>query len=53
LIKALLDEAMAELQVQAQDIAALAAHLEMVLPSQQAPPSSEENGRPPDEPEDE
>jgi hypothetical protein len=34
LIKALLDEAIAELQVQGQDIAAVAAHLAIVLPSQ-------------------
>jgi hypothetical protein len=34
LLKTLLDEALAELQVQAQDIAALAAQVELVLPSQ-------------------
>jgi hypothetical protein len=37
LIKTLLDEALAELQVQAQDIAALAAQVELVLPSQRGP----------------
>jgi hypothetical protein len=46
LIQALLDEAVAELQVQAQDIAALAMHLDVALPSQQESAAAEDNEPP-------
>jgi hypothetical protein len=44
LLRALLDETIAELQVQARDIAALAAHGDVLLPSQPGPVDDEAAG---------